>query len=153
MRDTISEYARILIVMISFAMIMIFIFSGLWFGKLGEASDAIENKVVVARQDEVFDKLTDRDPPTIQVVGKTAHVGEVVSLYALINENVGGSYAVQDADGKNLANYVEIRCDSPDYNPKTEVLIPSESGVYKVTYKVRDSYGLSASRTINIVVR
>ena len=46
MRDTISEYARILIVMISFAMIMIFIFSGLWFGKLGEASDAIENPMI-----------------------------------------------------------------------------------------------------------
>lgn len=152
MRDTISEYARILIVLISFAMIMAFIFSGLWFDKLGQASDAIENKVVVSRQDEVFDQLANRQPPIIRVTGKSAHVGEMVSLYALVNENVGGSYAVQDADGKNLANYVEIKCDSPDYNPKTEVLIPTEPGVYKVTYKVTDSYGLSAIRTINIVV-
>ena len=153
MRDTISEYARILIVLISFSMIMIFIFSGMWFGKLGQASDAIENKVVVTRQDEVFDKLAGRQPPTISVTGKTAHVGEMVNLYMLINVNVGGSYAVQDADGKNLVDYVEIKCDSEDYNSQTETLIPTTSGVYKVTYKVTDAYGLSATKTINIVVR
>ena len=153
MRDTISEYARILIVLISFSMIMIFIFSGMWFGKLGQASDAIENKVVVTRQDEVFDKLAGRQPPTISVTGKTAHVGEMVNLYMLINVNVGGSYAVQDADGKNLVDYVEIKCDSEDYNSQTETLITTTSGVYKVTYKVTDAYGLSATKTINIVVR
>ena len=153
MRDTISEYARILIVLISFAMIMVFIFSGVWFQRIGQASDAIENKVVVTRQDEVFDQIANREAPTIKVKGITANVGEVISLYALINEPIDGSYAVQDADGKNLANYVKIKCESPDYNPKTEVLIPSESGVYEVTYKVTDAYGLSATKTINIVVR
>ena len=153
MRDSISEYARILIVMISFAMIMVFIFSGVWFDKLGQASDAMENKVVVSRQDEVFDKLADRTPPSIDVEGVTIYVGQPISLYGLISVGETGAVRVQDEDGKNLENYVEIKCDSPDYNEKTKVFIPSESGVYKVTYRVRDSYGLTATKTINIVVR
>lgn len=152
MKETISEYSRLLIVLIAFAMMIAFIFSGLWFDNLGKASAAMKNEVVVEQQNAAFDKLVGREYPKIHIPGKTASVGELINLFAIIPDSYNGEYAIQDADKKNLKEYVKISCDSPDFDPNTNELIPSASGIYKVKYEVKDSYGLSASKTINIVV-
>lgn len=151
MKETLAEYSRLLIVLIAFAMMISFIFSGLWFDNIGKASAAMKNEVTVERQDIVFDKLVGRKAPTIYVTGKTVHVGELVNLFAIIPDNYNGKYAVEDADGNNLKQRIKISCDSPDFDEKTNGLIPSIAGVYKVKYEVTDSYGLSTSKTINIV--
>lgn len=153
MKETITEYARILIVFISFAMLISFLFSGIWFNQIGKASLSMENKVITEKQDTAFDKLSNRSNPEIYVEGKTVHVGEIVNLFSLIPDNYNGSYAVQDADNKNLKNLVKISCDSEDYNIDDRTLIPSRAGVYEVVYTVTDSYGLSTSKTITIVAK
>jgi hypothetical protein len=151
MKETIAEYSRVLIVLIAFAMMITFIFSGVWFNNIGKASAAMGNKVSVEKQDAAFDKLVERSVPTIYVTGKTVHVGELVNLFAIIPDHYNGEYAIKDADGNNLKQHIKISCNSPDFDKETNALIPSTAGVYKVNYEVRDSYGLSASKTINIV--
>lgn len=154
MKETLAEYARLVIVVLSLGLMIGFIFNGTWLHRIGHASNAIENNVVQVRQDELFDNLANRKPPEIHVFGLTAHVGEIIHLHSdkVIPENYNGGYPIQDSDGNNLFGFVKIKCDSSDYNPDKKELIPSKTGVYKVTYTVKDSYGLSASKTINITV-
>ena len=47
MKETITEYSRILIVLLSFGMMIAFIFGGTWFHQIGKASNAMQNRAVI----------------------------------------------------------------------------------------------------------
>ena len=154
MKDTISEYARLLIVLLCFGMLIVFVFSGRWFNILGDASNAMENKVTSNRQDAVFDELSTRQPPEIIASGTTAYVGQQIYLMHL-NYTVAGVAPEPnafDANGNSIRENIKVFCSSPDFDRETNTLTPSAPGVYIITYRVTDSYGLSAYKTINIVV-
>ncbi len=91
-----------------------------------------------SKYDGLIDKIKRGGFPTINIIGKLEYkVKETIDLYALIS--------VEDAeDGKIKVN---------EQTTKVETTLDSKkAGVYKVTYKVRDSDGNIGERSINVKI-
>jgi len=153
MKETIGEYSRIIIVAISFALMIGFIFGGVWFNRIGSASAAMQNQVVQDEQQKILDELDMVSPPVIEVSIRDYKIGELIDLRNLITTacsnktNEDGSVTSTD-----LKSYVVIKCNSPDYNKTSETLCPQTAGFYKVEYGLVDNYGQKTSKVINFIV-
>jgi hypothetical protein len=150
MKETISEYAKIVIVMISFALMCVFLLGGAFFNKIGETQNPIENEVIQERQMSVLELLEERKPPTLIVDGNSTYkTGELIKLTNLIT-----SATTKDENGveKDIKNKVEIICDSEDYLTDSKSILPSRAGVYNIKYTVRDNYGLSTTVLVKLVI-
>ena len=147
MKETITEYSRILIVLLSFGMMIAFIFGGTWFHQIGKASNAMENRVVIKAQDKAFDNMAGRTNPTIDVTGIKIKTGQVIDLKSLVNDT-------RDCEGNNLIGKIKISCNNDDFSIENNrfLLTPSKSGIYKVTYSISDAYGLKTTETVNVTV-
>lgn len=150
MKETIAEYARIVIVMISFAVVCIFLLGGTYFNKIGETQSSLQNKVVQDRQTSVLEMLEERQQPKLEIQGKSTYkTGELIKLSELIT-----TATTKDENGIDIdiKNRVEIICESEDYLEDSKSILPSQSGVYSVKYTVRDNYGLSTTVLVKLVV-
>lgn len=158
MKETIAEYSRIIIVGVAFALMLAFIFGGIWFNKLGQASNVMNNNVAQDKQQTILDKIDDVYPPQLNVVGKTYKVGELIKLSDLIEEAYSEELSVDKETGevtkvrKDMKEYVEISSDSEYYHKDSQTLIPMLSGLYDIEYKLKDDYGQTTRKTIHIVV-
>ncbi len=153
MKESISEYARITIVMISFALMCGFILGGTWLNRLGGISNVLENEVVEDRQNAVLEELEERKPPELVVNGNTFKTGSVIKLTELIKK---ATMLKKDEDGKwveiDIKNRVTMSCDSDDFFKDSNSLVPSNAGIYNVKFSVKDDYGLSKTVLVKIVV-
>ena len=150
MKESLSEYARITIVMISFALMCSFILGGVWFNKLGETSKSVENEIVQERQMSVLEQLEERQPPTLIVNGSTFRTGTVIKLTDLIEKAT--TLAENGIDEVNIKDKVNIICNSKFYIEESKSLLPTNAGVYEARFSVQDDYGLSTTVLVKIVV-
>ena len=150
MKETLSEYARITIVMISFALMCAFILGGTWFNRLGQTSNTIENEIVQDRQMTVLEQLEERQIPTLIVNGETFKTGTVIKLTDLIEEAT--TLAENGTDKIDIKERVTIVCNSKDYIEESKSLLPTNAGVYEAKFSVQDDYGLSTTVLVKIVV-
>lgn len=150
MKETISEYSRITIVMISFAIMCVFLLGGTFFYKIGEVQNSVQNEVVQDRQTSVLELLEERQQPQLEIKGNSTYkTGELIKLYDLITKATTKDENGIDTDIKNR---VEIFCESEDFLEDSVSLLPSHSGVYNVRYTVRDNYGLSTTVLVKLVI-
>lgn len=150
MKETLSEYARIVIVMISFALMCAFLLGGTFFNKIGETQKGVDNEVVQDAQISVLELLEERQPPELKINGNSTYkTGELIKLRDLITKAT-----TKDENGleENIKGRVTIVCDSEDYLEESQSLLPSQSGVYNIKYTVRDNYGLSTTVLVKLVI-
>ena len=148
MNETIAEYARIVIVVISFTAMCFFIFGGTWFSYLGNTFKNVENTIVEERQTEVQEQIAERRQPTLDVQGATYKVGETIPVRKAVTsaKTIGPSGIEED-----IAKDVKIFCDHPNYDPEKETLILLESGSYEVVYTVKDYLGVTTTKRITFI--
>jgi hypothetical protein len=149
MKETIAEYARVILVLISFAVIGIFVLGGTWFNRIGSSLNGVGNEVQVEHQQDIMDKLSERETPVLEVHGATYTTGTLVKLPELIK------YAyVYDDEGTTqipVKEQVVITCDSEGFDSVSKTLLLNTAGVYSVKYSIKDSYGLTTTKLIRIV--
>lgn len=150
MKETLAEYARIIIVVIAFAMVCIFLLGGTWFGRMGSTLFGIENDIAENRQQTVLDLLEEREKPKLIVEGKTYKTGEQIKLKTLIKSAT--TKGEDNTSLVNIADRVEVRCDSKYFNEETQILTPEVSGIYTVKYSVKDDYGFTTTILVKLVV-
>ena len=152
MKETLAEYARIIIVGISFALMIAFLFGGIWFNRLGDMSNSMGNEVVQEKQQSILDKMDNMYPPQINVVGQTFKTGQLIKLQYLVKEAYSEEITESGSKVKtDLKDRVEISCDHTDYHPESQSLVPLSEGIYEVEYSVTDDYGQTTRKTIYIV--
>jgi hypothetical protein len=151
MKETIAEYAKIVIVMISFGLVCAFIFGGVWFNRLGTTLNGVENGLPEERQQTALELLEEREKPLLNVVGKTFKTGETVNLRSLIK-----SATTLSEDGESTISIVDrvvIKCDSKYFNKEAQTITPEQAGIYTVKYTVKDDFGFSSTVIIKLVVK
>ena len=149
MKETIAEYARIVLVLIAFAVVGVFILGGAWFNQIGASLNNVENEVKVEYQQNIQEKIDEREAPQLTVNGNTYTTGTSIKLTELIEE----AYTYED-DGKtkkSIKEEVVITCNYPSYHEPSKTLVLETPGVYTVKYYLRDDYGLSVTKLVRIV--
>ena len=109
----------------------------------------MDNEVQVEHQQDIMDKISERENPILIVKGTTYTTGTAVKLVDLITK--ASVYEDDDVTKIDAKQQVVITCESESYDAKTRTLILETPGVYTVKYYLRDSYGLSVTKLIKIV--
>ena len=149
MKETIAEYARVVLVLIAFAVIGIFVLGGVWFNQIGASLNGVENEIQEERQQDILDKISERESPTLIVKGKTYTTGTAVKLTDLISE--AKTYEEDSETEKSIKENVQIICDYSSYDENSKTLILETPGVYTIKYYVKDDFGLSTTKLVKIV--
>ena len=143
MKDAISNYGRILIVIIVLLSLVGFIFGGIWLSKIGKVTDEINPDVTP-------DTVVNRAAPTLNVSDLSAIVGR--ELY------VKGLVSATNADGDDISSEIKITSEDNLYDSETGCFLATEAGKYTLTVSVSDpkaseySLSLTTTKKITIVV-
>jgi uncharacterized membrane protein YvbJ len=149
MKETLAEYARIIIVMISFALVCVFILGGTWFQRMGTTLYGIENDLNNNRQQTVLDLLENREKPTLIVKGASCKTGEVFKLLSLVE--TATTKAEDGTTDISIKDRVVASCDSKDFDAETQTIKPTTAGIYTIKYTVKDDYGFSATVIVKLI--
>lgn len=144
MKDGISQYGRIIIVVLVLLTLIGFIFGGMYLYRIGGFSDTIP--------DGVEDGHINRAPPTLNAQDQTTLVDRELNLRSIIT--------AFNADGDNISNKIVIKAENADvFNPDTGIFKSSEAGKFTFILSVTDegeidgkSYKTTTTKRMTIMV-
>ena len=123
MKDGISQYGRIIIVVLVLLTLVGFIFGGMYLYRIGGFSDTIP--------DGVEDGHINRAPPTLNAQDQTTLVDRELNLRSIIT--------AFNADGDDISDKIVIKAENADvFNPDTGIFKSSEAGKFTFILSVTD---------------
>lgn len=144
MKDGISQYGRIIIVVLVLLTLVGFIFGGMYLYRIGGFSDTIP--------DGVEDGHINRAPPTLNAQDQTTLVDRELNLRSIIT--------AFNADGNDISDKIVIKAENADvFNPDTGIFKSSEAGKFTFILSVTDegeidgkSYKTTTTKRMTIMV-
>ena len=124
MKDGISQYGRIIIVVLVLLTLVGFIFGGMYLYRIGGFSDTIP--------DGVEDNHVNRAPPTLNVQDQTTLVDKEINIRSIVS--------AFNADGEDISDKIVIECeDETVFNQETSIFKSSEAGKFTLLLSVIDT--------------
>lgn len=144
MKDGISQYGRIIIVVLVLLTLIGFIFGGMYLYRIGGFSDTIP--------DGVEDSHINRAPPTLNVQDQTTLVDKEINIRSIIS--------AFNADGEDISNKIVIECeDETVFNQETGIFKSSKAGKFTLLLSVMDTgtidgkeYTTKSTKRMTIIV-
>lgn len=124
MKDGISQYGRIIIVVLVLLSLIGFIFGGMYLYRIGGFSNTIP--------DGVEENLVNRAPPTLNVQDQTTLVDKELDIRSIVS--------AFNVDGEDISDKIKIECENKTvFNEEAGIFKSSEAGKFILLLSVTDT--------------